>query len=179
VRALGSIPRALLAASAFGLFACAFAGVPLGARGAAGIEPALPSLPPARGPAPPPAVLPHRDPFAGGEPTVRAAVTTLAATTVPAVPIPAALAALPPNAGAGVGPFPLSAELHVRAVATGTRPFALVEDAGTTRLVTVGDAVAGDTIAAITAEGVRLARGRIITVARADPALSLPGGSSP
>jgi hypothetical protein len=178
VRALGSLSRALLAASAFGAFACAFAGVPLGARGAAGIEPAPPSLPPARGPAPLPAVLPHRDPFAGGEPPGRAA-GTLAATPVPAVPIPAALAALPPNAGAGVAPFPLAAEIHVRAVVTGPRPFALVEDAGTTRLVTVGDAVASDTIAAITAEGVRLARGRIITVARPAPALPLPGGSSP
>jgi hypothetical protein len=172
LRALGSVPRAILAASAFSAFACAFAGVPLGARGAAGLDPAPLPPSPKRRPAPPAIVLPHRDPFVGAEPPApSASATALPAAPAPAAPIPASIGPLPPNAGAGILPFPFTAEtIHVRAVITGTPPFALVEDAGTTRLVTVGDGVAGDTIAAITEGGVRLAHGRIIAVAHAAPA---------
>jgi hypothetical protein len=179
VRQLGSVSRVLLAASAFGAFACAFAGVPLGARGAAGMEPASPPLPPAHQSAPPSIALPHRDPFAGGEPAVPPREPTLSATPVPAIAIPATLGPLPPNAGAGGVPFPFGAEtVRVRAVITGPRPFALVEDAGTTRLVTLGDVVSGDAIAAITAGGVRLTHGRTIAVAHAAPAAQPSSGGS-
>jgi hypothetical protein len=55
--------------------------------------------------------------------------------------------------------------MRVTAVVTGAHPFALVDEAGTTRLVTVGDRLAGEAIAAITAGGVRLAHGSVLPVA--------------
>jgi hypothetical protein len=177
VRALGSISRTILAASAFGAFAGAFAGVPLGARGAAGVAPSSPLPLAVRPPAPLAVVLPRRDPFAGAEPLARASAPALPAGPGAAVPIPAALVPLPPNAGAGTSPFPLAGEgIRVRAVITGATPFALVEDAGATRLVTLGDGVAGDTIAAITADGVRLTHGTTIGVAHAAAAAQAGSG---
>ena len=179
VRALGNVPRGLLAAAAFAAFASAFAGVPLDAQGAARRDPATPAPTPAQRAAPLAIVLPRRDPFAGGgapePPTARTPAPAAA------IPLPAALGPLPPNAGAGPLPFPLASETsQVRAVITGAHPFALVEDAGTTRLVTVGDAIAGDTIAAITADGVRLAHGGTIAVApSAAAARPGSGGTSP
>jgi hypothetical protein len=93
--------------------------------------------------------------------------------------IPPALGPLPPNAGAGE-PFPFAAEpVRVEALITGRHPFALVDDGGATRIVAPGDRLAGETIAAITAGGIRLADGRSIVVA---PAVavprSVPGGRS-
>ena len=179
VRALGNVPRGLLAASAFAAFASAFAGVPLGAQGAARSDPATPAPTAMQRSAPLAIVLPRRDPFAGGGAPEPATTLTPAPAPAAAVPLPAALGPLPPNAGAGAMPFPFGGETaHVRAVITGARPFALVEDAGTTRLVTVGDAVAGDTIAAITADGVRLAHGGTIAVARTASA-ARPGSGGP
>ena len=170
MRALGSVPRAVIAGSAFAAFGAAFAGIPLGARGAAI---ALPTpLPVATQRAGRPAVvLPRRDPFAGGEPPAPGE-----APSPVAAPGPSALVPLPPNAGAGGVPFPFGGDsVHLRAVITGARPFALVEDGGATRLVTLGDALAGDAIAAITVAGVRLAHGRTIAVAPATP--SFPAGT--
>jgi hypothetical protein len=186
VRGLASASRVLVAASAFVAFAGAFAGIPVGARGAAGIAASTPAPFAARRATPFAVVLPHRDPFAGGDAPVGASASPLgsapaiAAALVPAAPIPAALGPLPPNAGAGSAPFPFAGEgVHVRAVITGAQPFALVEDAGTTRLVTLGDGVAGDTIAAITADGVRLAHGRTIGVAPAAPVFPAGSGGHP
>ena len=82
--------------------------------------------------------------------------------------IPRALGPLPPNAGAMNAQLPFVAQTaRVTAVVTGAHPFALVEDAGTTRLVTVGDRIAGELIAAIDGRGVRLANGRLLAVAPA------------
>jgi hypothetical protein len=103
--------------------------------------------------------------------------TGLPTSTLAGGGIPAALGPLPPNTGALNGPLPsnpgapngtlpLAAQTaRVTAVVTGAHPFALVEDAGATRLVTVGDRIAGDAIAAITAGGVRLANGSVLAIA--------------
>lgn len=97
---------------------------------------------------------------------------------IPGLRIPAALRPLPPNAGAMNAPPPFGAQTaRVTAVVTGAHPYALVDDAGTTRIVTVGDNIASDAITAITAGGVRLANGRMLTVApAASPARSGSGG---
>jgi hypothetical protein len=174
VRTLGSVGRAIVATSAFGAFAGAFAGVSLGARGAPGTA-MTPQLPlPSHRPAALALVLPRRDPFAGGD------ASASPPPVAPVAPLPAALGPLPPNAGAGSAPFPLLAEAaQVRAVITGAQPFALVEEGGATRLVTLGDGVAGDTIAAIGTDGVRLAHGRTIAVAHAASASPSASGGFP
>ena len=187
MRSLGPCSRALLAAVAFAAFAGSFVTTPIVAHGAAapptsstpGVRP-LPALSAVA------AVLPRRDPFAGDAPVVASSAAAHAAgiPSLPALPaLPAALRPLPPNAGAGNGPSPFAAPLvaapaaRVTAVVTGAHPFALVEDAGSTRLVTVGDRISGDTIAAITADGIRLARGTVLAVAPASPPnRSDPGG---
>lgn len=180
MRALGSPARGFLTATAFAAFAGAFAGVPLGAHGAASLAVARPSPLAVRGATDVAVVAPRRDPFAGGPPPAIARVAATAAALEPAVHVPAALVPLPPNAGAGAAPFPFGGEtVRVRAVVTGARPFALVEEAGGTRLVTIGDALAGDSVAAITAGGVRLARGRSIGVAPAPLALPAAAGGDP
>jgi hypothetical protein len=112
---------------------------------------------------------------------------------VAGVSVPAVLGPLPPNAGAprAASPFgapppfgapsPFAAPpVRVTAVVTGAHPFALVDEPGTTRLVTVGDRVAGQTIAAITADGIRLANGAVLTVAPgSSPVLPDHGGRQP
>ena len=182
--ALGPVSRACLTASAFAAFACAFAGAPLTASSRA--EPAVPGAPPAADTThgADAIVLPRRDPFAGGAHLARTAMSPpppASALPVPAVypAIPAALGPLPPNAGAG-DPFPFAADrVRLQALVTGPQPFALVDDAGTVRIVTPGDELAGDTIAAITAAGIRLAHGRTIAIApAAAPFRSVQGGRS-
>jgi|SRR5665213_2144153 len=179
MRALGDPARAGLAAAAFVAFAGAFAGVPLGARGANAPVAMTSATPAARRDSGPAVVLPRRDPFAGGLANVRANAAPAPrqpATLEPVTRIPAALVPLPPNAGAGSAPFPFGGEtVRVRAVVTGTRPFALVEEAGRTRLVTLRDTVAGDTVAAIGAAGVRLTHGRTLGVAPDAPPAGLAG----
>ena len=85
--------------------------------------------------------------------------------------IPAALRALPPNAGAGDNPFPFATGARtsavVTAVITGPHPFALVDESGTTRILTVGDRIDGDAIVAIDAAGIRLSNGPTLAVERA------------
>jgi hypothetical protein len=178
----------LLAFAAFAAFAGSFVTTPIVARGAAGSHPM--NTPVVRAlPAPSIAgvVLPRRDPFTG-DPSRAVAATPLASvpnaasTSVasPAMPvfsaIPPALRPLPPNDGVASAAPPfgrppsalpalIATTARVTAVVTGARPFALVDEAGTTRLVTVGDRIAGETIAAITADGIRLARGAVLAVA--------------
>jgi hypothetical protein len=88
----------------------------------------------------------------------------------PLPPIPAALRALPPNAGAPNGAFPFAAgprtTATVSAVITGPHPFALVDDGGATRMLTIGDRIAGEQVVAIDATGVRLSSGTVLRVAR-------------
>lgn len=185
--------RALLAGGAFTAFAAAFVTTPLLARGAAELAPARPPL---AEPIPSPTafalVLPQRDPFARGPGSARSSAASASSPGAamrpnppadtarpPTFGVPAALWPLPANAGAPPVPFPLTAQsARVKAVITGPRPFALVEEAGTTRLVTLGDRIAGDTVAAITAEGVHLAHGGVLVVApAAAPAISAPAVS--
>ena len=172
---LDAVSRAALAATAFAAFAAAFVTTPMSARGDAGIVavplPSVTSLPQRAALAD---VMPRRDPFAGGEaPTARFALPATSALPQ----IPAALRALPPNAGASDAAFPFPAGARttatVTAVITGPQPFALVDDAGTRRMLTVGDRIGGDTIVAIDADGVRLSGGTALAAPHARPS---PGG---
>jgi hypothetical protein len=144
----------------------------------AGDEPRAVATTPSNGSAPAAAVPPPLSPFPG--PAIPGAAmpgTALPGTAPSGLRIPATLGPLPPNAGAINAPPPFAAQTaRVTAVVTGAHPYALVDDAGTTRIVTVGDHIASDAIAAITAGGVRLANGRMLTVAPASPMSPGSGG---
>ena len=194
---LGRSSRTALAIGAFAAFVAAYVTTPITARGA-GAPPMTiaPLSRPARTPVAIAVEMPRRNPFAG-EPATRlhpaalgetARVTDVRAVPAPAFlgadpagPAPRSLPALPPNAGAAAQPPfvslpPLAPalsqpSLRVTAVATGPHPYALIDDADGTRLVTVGDRAGGDTVVAITARGLRLATGRDV------PLLSTPSDS--
>ena len=96
------------------------------------------------------------------------------------MPLPSGLAPLPPNAGAGdvappfTIPVPAPAQqppARVTALITGTHPFALIDEGGTTRLVTLGDRIGDDAVTAISGTGVRLANGRLLPLAPDPPSL--------
>jgi len=184
---LDSRARAACAAAAFAAFGGAFADAPQRAAGEAAAPgdgaPAVRALEPdARGARL--AIVPlRRDPFAAPRPaaTPRSASSSTARRT-PSPPLPV----LPPNAGAPPFPFVLApralvspappVRALVSAVVTGPRPAALIVDGGGTRLVTVGDRVGAATIAAITADGVRLRDGTVIHVAPPDRTRGSTGG---
>lgn len=63
------------------------------------------------------------------------------------------------------------ATMRLAAVATGARPIAIVEIAGSTRTFTIGDALDGSRIASIERAAVVLANGRRLSLA---PALTIP-----
>jgi hypothetical protein len=182
--ALDTASRALLAAAAFVAFGAAFVTTPIVARGEAGAV--ADAVPAAASLAPRTVfvdVIPRRDPFAGGDVTARTGIPGLQAhVSGPAMPplpqIPAALRALPPNAGAGDGTFPFASTTRtaatVTAVITGPHPFALVDEAGTTRMLTIGDRIGGEPIAAIDANGVRLSGGTTLAVARTSESIQSP-----
>ncbi len=187
---LDAASRTLLATAAFAAFAAAFVSTALVARSEAGVL---------AGPAPSVVplpvrtafvdVVPRRDPFTGGDvaarPGTAPAQTTALTATLPSLPqipampqIPAALRALPPNAGAGNEVFPFAAAARidavVTAVITGPHPFALVDEAGTTRVLTIGDRIDGDAIVAIAVDGVRLSHGTRLAVVPASQPASPP-----
>ncbi len=186
MRTLDRASRALLAGLAFATFAGSFVATPIVARGEADQATPLAALAtPVPVPSGAPNVAVRRDPFIGGTARSGNGAGTAASSRmlesraafppgaamppmpqVPPLPtIPATLLALPPNAGAAHAPLPFATTTaRVTAVVTGEHAFALVDEAGTTRLVTVGDRVAGDAVAAITAAGVRLEHGRLLTV---------------
>jgi hypothetical protein len=189
--ALDAASRTALAAAAFAAFGAAFVTTPIVARGAAEAVPAAaPSVVPLPARTALADIQPRRDPFAGGDvpaarPIAAPHVQTAMPATPPLLPIPAALRPLPPNAGAGDAAFPFADGTHtgavVTAIITGPHPFAIVDEAGTTRILTVGDHVDGDSIVAIDGGGVRLSGGTLLAVARAsDPVLPharpVPGG---
>lgn len=96
------------------------------------------------------------------------------------MPLPSTLRPLPPNAGAGdaAPPFAMPAPApaqrppaRVTAVITGTHPFALIDEGGTTRLVTLGDRIGEDAVTAISGTGIRLANGRTLPLAPDPPSL--------
>ena len=165
--ALGPRSRAALGEHALTAFDGAFVATPLAARSSAIEHPAAAS---AAAPLPDPAavsvVVPRRDPFAGGVAEPRAAATPQVSAVLAAVPpIPATLGVLPPNAGAGGTMLPPASAARVTAIVTGPHPFALVDEGGATRVVGTGERIAGETIAAIGLDGVRLANGTMLHVA--------------
>jgi hypothetical protein len=176
--ALDAVSRTVLAAAAFAAFGAAFVATPIVARGDAGVvadpTPSITALPRPTAVAD---VPPRRDPFAGGDipPALPGSAPPQAQPGMPAIPplpqIPAALRSLPPNAAAADAAFPFATSPRttaaVTAVITGAHPFALVDDGGTTRVLTIGDRISGDPIVAIDANGVRLSSGTTLAVARA------------
>ena len=146
----------LIAAAAVGCFIGAVALTPSEVRSRLNPGIAAPDAIPAETVAPVAVVSPNGDPFV-------ARADDDDDHTAPAVrepALPAALARigpLPPNAGAF--PFVWNGrpdEVVVRAVVVGPHPSALVDDGGTTHLLTVGDPVAGSSVVAIDAGGVVL-----------------------
>ncbi|HWT06909.1 MAG TPA: hypothetical protein VN224_14190 [Xanthomonadales bacterium] len=188
--ALDAASRTVLAAAAFAAFGAAFVTTPIVARGEAGVvadpTPSVVQLPARTAPAD---VVPRRDPFAGGDtPAARPAAASQAPVATAAIPplpqIPAALRPLPPNAGAGDASFPFATAARtsaaVTAVITGPHPFALVDEGGTTRVLTVGSRIDGDQIVAIDAGGVQLSGGTKLAVARAsESGTPLPAHARP
>ena len=176
---LDAVSRAALAAAALAAFGAAFVTTPMTARGDAGVladpTPSITSLPRRTALDD---IVPRRDPFSGGD--ARAA-RSIAAPPFPPFPhVSAALLPLPPNAGARNTAFPFlpgaRTAATVTAVITGPHPFALVDDAGTTRMLTVGDRIAGESILAINVDGVLLSGGTTLAAPHAHPT---PGGSPP
>jgi hypothetical protein len=200
--ALDAASRAVLAAGAFAAFGAAFVTTPMVARGeAAAVADPTPFITRLHARTALADVVPRRDPFAGGDtpaarPNAASPQAPIAMPAMAALPamsalpqIPAALRALPPNAGAGDTPFAFTpgtrTNATVTAVITGPHPLALVDEGGTTRILTVGDRVDGEPIAAINATGIRLSGGQILAVERASEAgaptppptlRSIPGG---
>ncbi|HEX3463173.1 MAG TPA: hypothetical protein VHS78_03855 [Candidatus Elarobacter sp.] len=195
--------RTVIAVAAFASFAGAYLTTPLAARGAAGALPTVTPLgTPLPSPTAFAFVLPRRDPFAG-EPSAAGASShaqsagtqSLAATQAqrsiqrttaatapdsPTAQIPAGLVPLPPNLGASNLSPPFAAPVarlqptaRVIAVVTGSHPFALIDEGGTTRLVTLGDRVGDDVVRAISAAGIRLANGATLRLA-SDPPPATP-----
>jgi hypothetical protein len=103
--------------------------------------------PPAAAPPPLAVVVPDGDPFVPRAPDDTATPAAAAA----------AAAALPLAPRAPDGPI-------VRAIVTGDRPSALVDDGTATRLVGPGDRVAGATVTGIDANGIALDDGRRIAL---------------
>jgi hypothetical protein len=105
------------------------------------------------------AIVPNGDPFAprasDPEPVRETAIA----------PFPG-IAPLPANAGAGRLPLApiLGTPISISATILGPHPSALVVDDRATRLVTVGDRVAGARIVAIAADGITLDDGRRLTL---------------
>jgi hypothetical protein len=175
--------RALLGVAAFAAFAGAFVMTPLVVNGESGVAAIrVPSAAPSPAAALVARTMPRRNPFAGGHATSIAATAPSPQPTrgvPPATGIPALLQPLPPNAGAPNAPFPFATPVapdaapvsariaapvsaRVTAIVTGPRPYALIEEGGAVRLVTAGDRIGADTIAAITAESIRLAGGTLL-----------------
>ena len=165
---LDPVSRALLASAALACFAGAFVTTPIVARSASArtIPPMHAEIrEPARATAEP--IFPRRDPFAGAPPLRHAAAlnTKIAAALLPVPSIPSALMALPPNAGAAGTPVSLPTAARVTAIISGRKPLALVDRAGTSDIIRVGDRLDGDVVVAIDSSGVHLARGTTLAVA--------------
>jgi hypothetical protein len=169
--------RVAFAAAALAAFSAAYVTTPIVARSQSGSRAErVPERPSPSPESPAVVVAPRRDPFAGAPvaqvPGSSPAAAREALARMP--PVPAAIGPLPPNAGAGVGPFPLAPALRVTAVMTGVHAFALVDEGGTTRIVTTGDEFGGAVIAAIRIDGVRLTSGAIVPLTTPASAQSPP-----
>ncbi len=166
--ALRRSSRFLIGAAALAAFSAAYVTTPIVARSQSGSLAAHTPEQPSTGPKPRAVIVaPRRDPFAGASGAQRGdsgpATPREPAAGIPSVP--AAIGPLPPNAGAASGPFPLASSLRVTAVMTGAHPFALVDEGGTTRIVTTGDEFGGAVIASIRLDGVHLGTGAVVPLA--------------
>ena len=150
--ALSRGKRGRLAVAALVFIAAGVETMPLRVRSESGSAAAVARNPVARAPATAfVAVMPRRDPFAGG------ALSVARPVAVSAAPLGAMLAAGPVPV---IPPAPpLIVPARVTAIVTGARSFALVEDAGSTRVVTAGESLSGERIVAIRTDGVHLANG--------------------
>jgi hypothetical protein len=177
---LSARSRVLLGGGALCAFAGAFVLVPLRATETAGPQAATALPSPAILQEHVAAVIPRRDPFAG-DATPSTPGPTSSATLPPPPPlppIPARIGPLPPNAGA-FGDEPSLSGTRVTAIVSGTRPYAVVEELGRGRLVTVGDVVDRDRVIAIDVAGIHLAHGSTLAITpsrdeRAAPVPPLP-----
>lgn len=112
------------------------------------------------------AVVPRRDPFAGTPVSPRFASGTSSSPRSAPFGLGGAvsLSAIPALPRIPVAP-PILTAPRVTAIVTGARPFALVEDGGLIRILTVGDRLWADRIVAIDIDGVHLAHGTTLPVA--------------
>ena len=162
--ALDRASRTIVAGAAFAAFTGAFVTSPFIAGGTAG-RPQPPHPPAVVAKAPDPiAVVVHRDPFSGPPDAV-----------LPHATAPPAYPTLPPSlARSSEPPTPQPPRAtppppRLTAVVTGTRPVALVELHGTTRVVAVGDRIDGTVVVAIDAGTIRLANGTALRIATRVP----------
>ena len=168
---LNQFSRAVCAAAASMCFIAAFALTPTEVRSRFD-EPAKPRstaaehpLPRSRG-----IIAPARDPFVAragdDEPTNSA--RPVATLTLP----PINLGPLPANAGAGRFPFvrvPAAVTSRITAIALGDHPSAIAETTGGARLVSIGDALDGSTVAAIDRAGLQLQDGKRLRLPETTP----------
>ncbi|HEY5348602.1 MAG TPA: hypothetical protein VIJ64_02685, partial [Candidatus Lustribacter sp.] len=133
---------------------------PTGARSQLGVRrPAAFAEVAPRPPTPPAAVIPAGDAFApraGADEDVRLAIADPSGGTPPRLPGTRSLAVETPAS-------------RVTAIATGSQPTAIVESAGTARIVTVGDPLDGSAIASIDNGAIRLTDGRRLSLEPAVP----------
>lgn len=180
--ALGRSSRSALAGVALIAFAAALATTPRPARGAAdapkvdaGVLPERRTVAPRSASAAVPLaarVVPHRDPFAGGSARVQRTIAT-APSALAAVDTRPQLPPMPVAPPAAAAVAPAAPAPRVMAIVTGSRPRALLDEAGTTRIVTVGDVVADEHVSSIGIDGVHLANGSTLPVT---PYLAPNGG---
>jgi hypothetical protein len=153
--------RLLLGAAALVCFTAAAVLAPTGARSQLGVRrPAAVAEVAPRTPTPPAAVIPARDAFApraGADEDARLAIADPSGGTLPRLPRTGSLAIAAPVT-------------RVTAIATGSQPTAIVESAGTARIVTVGDPLDGSAIATIDNGAIRLTDGRRLPLEPAVPA---------
>jgi hypothetical protein len=184
--ALDRSSRLALSAAAFAAFSAAYVTLPLAARSESrALTPAI-AAPPRPHERTTLVVVPRRDPF-DDPPSSQRDETGMTrphgdVRNVPA--IPPILGPLPANAGAAAGGFVAPQQLRVAAVVTGDHPYALVDEAGTTRIVSTGDRIAGATIVDIRSDGVHLVTGEIVPIAtsispNAAPAPAVPRIANP
>ncbi len=147
--------RSLCAAGALLCFAAAFVLTPSDVRSQSAALPEATALS-ARTPPEPPLhpIAPRRDAF---EPRV-SVDDGLAATAL----VPSMLPSPPPRFHAS--PLGADAGLRITAIATGERPTAIADDAGTTRTLSIGDTIAGATVTGIGTDRVTLSDGRSIVL---------------
>jgi hypothetical protein len=156
--------RRAVVAAAIGCFIAAVALTPSEVRSRLRAAPANAPLAPPAASAPLAIVLPDGDPFAAraGDDDALASHELRPASSFPFAF--ARVGPLPPNAGAGA--FPLAGGTPVvRAIALGANPSALIDDGGSTHLVSAGDRLGMTSVATIDAGGVTLADGRHLALA--------------